>query len=568
MSDATTTPSNTGYTPWTRAARWGLVIVVLIAAGTRLIGLGSLDVWMDEVYSHEASSDLLPKLLKWETVSNESSSPLPFIEQKFTRRIFGEESPLSLRLPSALHGIASVAFLYLIVGFTIGWSAAFWAALLLAINPFALEWSREGRMYTQWTAATLLLIAMAYEAVRWTREEVPRPLAEPRHRAWDNPIALNWRWWLTGFLFMLVHAMNVMGTMTLGGVGLWLGVMGLVELKSNARAGLRILTGAALATGVYLCSWGLTGIAKALMVSGVAKAAKDFKPPVLQEEVLKFLQQVPGHVPTTAAIALWLLVLIGLVLLVRQGRWRIALLLTLAGLAAWLGYPAVAKSHYFAPKYVYTGVLTYCVGLGALAAWLSRGGFGLPLNGGRAIAALLVITAAAIAWPFTNEVFFVPKMEIRKALHPVQTQAKTGDVFILVPDYYESLDGYKPYRFGDNVMVIRGPKEARYGAMPDEEYKGTFETRFPTADPRSPKQPPGGTWLFLLNVEGDGPVMQRWEERLASVQRVLSAYGLTVDDVKKHLTPETFTLTLRLSLNEAGKGVIEHLTPTLGRRFR
>ena len=55
-------------------AKVGLCIVLLLAAATRLIALGSLDVWGDEVYSHDASSDLFAKLLKWETISNESSS--------------------------------------------------------------------------------------------------------------------------------------------------------------------------------------------------------------------------------------------------------------------------------------------------------------------------------------------------------------------------------------------------------------------------------------------------------------------------------------------------------------
>ena len=59
-----------------------------------------------------------------------------------------------------------------------------------------------------------------------------------------------------------------------------------------------------------------------------------------------------------------------------------------------------------------------------------------------------------------------------------------------------------------------------------------------------------------------------WDERLASVLRVLAAYGLTPDDVKQHLTDETYTLTLRLTRDASGKGKIEHITPTRGRKVR
>ena len=262
--------------------RWiivGGLLLLVVAAGTRLIRLGQLDLWGDEIYTYIPSTDLVPNLLRWETLENESSSPLPFLEAKVSRKVFGNNA-FALRLPSALHGVLGVLLLYLLVGrFTGRWGTAFASGLFLAVNPFALDHGREGRMYTQWLTAILLVTFMVCEAVRYARD--PRNAAQRELGPPDSmptggakPCPLDWRWWLLGVTFAYAHACNVLAVFNLLAIGLGLGLIGLITLSRNRRQGWTILLGTALATGVYLSSWALTGIAKLMFLGKGGRRSK------------------------------------------------------------------------------------------------------------------------------------------------------------------------------------------------------------------------------------------------------------------------------------------------------
>lgn len=598
----------------TKRAWLGLFAVILVAAAARLIGLGSLDPWNDEIYSHVASSELLPKLLRWETPGNESSSPWPFIEIKVARQIFGEGSALTLRMPSAVHGIIAVAVLYLVLNATVGSAAAFWSALLLAINPYALEWSREGRMYQQWLDSTIVLIGVAYAAVQHSRAARPASVGDestmPARSAaapvgscgtgpcpLTEPLWLDWRWWLTGVLLMLVHAANVMGTMTIAGVALCLGIFGVAEwLNGRFKAGLQVLLGSALAGAVYLGSWGLTGIGKMLFLMGdKSPPAKGFVPPVAVEEFAKFLEHTAGRPPLPVALAMWVIASAGLILLIRRGHWRLALLIAVVSLAPWLGFPSISKRHFFTARYVYTGLILFCAGLGVTLATLWQQGLLKRPALGKAAAVALLAAGVAASWPYTREVFFVPKMAISKALAPVQQHARPGDAFVLVPDWYVNLDGYLPYKFGPNVRVVRGPHRAVYAVGGDANFKGRFAQVyapvildrfnagrfrglrgrdviealiFSLTDADAAKAPQA-TWLFMLVAEeAPGDTKARWRYRFDQLDLLLAAYGLKPEDLLPLVDDTTYTLTVRLSRDAGGKGVVDHVTGAGGRRHR
>ena len=533
-------------------ARLGLLIVLILAAATRLIALGSLDVWGDEVYSHDASSDLFPKLLRWETASNESSSPWPFIEMKIARQVFGESSPLSLRMPSAVHGIFGVGLLYIVLGCVAGWRIAFWSSLMLTINPHGLEWSREGRMYTQWLGALILAIGVVHSAVEDVRL---------RQGAWHS-----WRWWLTGCLLMVVHAMNVMGTMTIAGIALWLAIVALVEMKGNRIIGLRILLGSALAGAVYLGSWGLTGIAKILLLMGGSNSAgRDTRP--LTDHILEYLTALPGHVPLPVALILWLAAIAGLLLLARSGHWRIALLIAIASLTPWMGFPFISKSHFWTTRYVFTGILPLSVGLGSLLAALWQGQLLRAKVAGPVVAVVLLAGSVAFAAPYLKEIFTQPKMEVYKALAPIKEHGREGEVIMLFPDWYISFDYYKPYRFAQKVTIIRGPKGTWRDASPDT-FKDTFDNLYGKSDAANVAKQPPAAWLFLLTPGHMGSDVSVWESRFKEVEPVLAAYGLKSADLASLIDAETYTITLRVSRDEQGNGKIEHVAKTRSRYYR
>ena len=88
-----------------------------------------------------------------------------------------------------------------------------------------------------------------------------------------------------------------------------------------------------------------------------------------------------------------------------------------------------------------------------------------------------------------------------------------------------------------------------------------------TLSKKLPK-PPQAAWVFMLRPETSAEPGKRWASRLEEVEPVLAAYGLNIANLLDILKDDPFTLTFRISRNENGQGIIDHVTPTVGRRFR
>lgn len=526
----------------------GAVVLLVLAGASRFIGLGALDPWQDEVLSFQTSSDLLPKLMSWVTPGNDVHSPLPFIEIKLVRAALGS-SDVALRLPAAAYGVAGVLAFYLVVGRCVTWAIGFAGALLLALNPFVLEWSREARMYSHWLFYALLAIGVAYAAVQ-----------RGDRGARD---ALNWRWWLLGLLFMLLHASSVSAIMTIGAIGLWLGLVALSELMRRSGRGWTILGGAALATMVYLCSWGLTGLGKLMTTLGRDPAASpDHHAPVFVHEFIGALRDLTGSAPAPVAIVLWVAAIAGWGLLWRMGHWRLVLLVALVTFVPWLSYPSITKHHFFAGRYVYPGLIGLSVGLAAAGVWLWQWGAAAGARRGR-IAAVAVMAAVIVFWaPVWRLLYTVPKMQVREALRPIWEHAESGDVVVVVPDWFACYESY--YGFGEQAKLILGPAPTRFaGAEVDREdgpFWDDFDTLMPTDDQAAP---PPGVWLFVVQHQGGETSMK---SNLDRAEAVFRAYGLTDSGARAELEKMSdgkLTLTVRIT-----REGIQHAVTTTGRAHR
>lgn len=124
----------------------GRFAVALLAGalGVRLLGLGTDDLWSDEVHTYEAVARPLSEL-----VSERLSAghfPIYFVMLKAWASLFGD-GHLALRLPSALLGTLLVVPSLSAFRRLLGPSEARWAAALLAFHPLWVELSREARMY-------------------------------------------------------------------------------------------------------------------------------------------------------------------------------------------------------------------------------------------------------------------------------------------------------------------------------------------------------------------------------------------------------------------------------------
>ena len=86
---------------------------------------------------------------------DERIPPLHYVALHAWVRVFGH-AEASVRLPSALAGVASVFVLYLLTKRLFGVGAALVAALLLAVAPYQIEYAQEARAYTLLVLMSLL----------------------------------------------------------------------------------------------------------------------------------------------------------------------------------------------------------------------------------------------------------------------------------------------------------------------------------------------------------------------------------------------------------------------------
>lgn len=118
----------------------------MLAAALRLYGLGAQSLWFDEAASVRIVRQDFGQMLS-SIREDERIPPLHYLILHAWVRVFGH-AEWSVRLPSALAGIAAVWVLYLLAKRLFGVVPALVAALLLAVAPFQIQYSQEARSYS------------------------------------------------------------------------------------------------------------------------------------------------------------------------------------------------------------------------------------------------------------------------------------------------------------------------------------------------------------------------------------------------------------------------------------
>jgi len=153
----------------TEALPWTFVLVLTaVAAVLRLFALTRQSLWVDEI-------------LTWQAIQPGGS--LLFVEQFFDTiqgpvylaaiwpLLHWQDSALMMRLPAAVAGIVTIPLFAILVNRLVNRQAAYLATLLLAINPFHIWYSQEGRGYAflmLWSVVTALYYAnMVKEKPTW-----------------------------------------------------------------------------------------------------------------------------------------------------------------------------------------------------------------------------------------------------------------------------------------------------------------------------------------------------------------------------------------------------------------
>lgn len=155
-----------------RGRHWLLAALVGLAATLRVLDLGGPSLWYDEVVSMRlARTPTVSGLFERLEATDATRAPLhPLILQNWLR-VFGT-SEFAGRSLSAVCGIGSVVLVLLTGRRMLNENAAWLAALLTAISPVLVQYSRELRMY----GLLVLLACFAWNIVAargvWSRTQI------------------------------------------------------------------------------------------------------------------------------------------------------------------------------------------------------------------------------------------------------------------------------------------------------------------------------------------------------------------------------------------------------------
>ena len=120
------------------------VLIILLAFALRVYGLDQQSFWSDEGLSVHYASSPVAELLQRITVG--FHNPLYFLGLHFWMRVAGS-SDWTIRFFSLWSSVLAVPLLYVLGRLLYGRTTGLLAALILAVNPFAIYYAQEARMY-------------------------------------------------------------------------------------------------------------------------------------------------------------------------------------------------------------------------------------------------------------------------------------------------------------------------------------------------------------------------------------------------------------------------------------
>lgn len=134
---------------------WVLMGLFLVSAVLRLFQINVQSLWLDEIYTMNMAdpANSWKQIYELSTV-NDPLSVLYFVFLNVWFKLFGY-SALAARLVSVLFGILSVYWIFRLGKALFDGRTALFAALLLTISPFHIEYSQEARVYSFYMFATL-----------------------------------------------------------------------------------------------------------------------------------------------------------------------------------------------------------------------------------------------------------------------------------------------------------------------------------------------------------------------------------------------------------------------------
>jgi mannosyltransferase len=152
-----------------RHALWtGLAVAgaLILATALRLYGIANESLWLDEATSLMLARMDIPSLVQWTAL--DIHPPLFYILLHYWRHL--GEGEAMLRGLSVLAGVLNVLVIYQLGETLFDRRTGLYAAVLLAVAPFAIWYAQEVRMYAWVTlllSASVLLALLSWQMRRW-----------------------------------------------------------------------------------------------------------------------------------------------------------------------------------------------------------------------------------------------------------------------------------------------------------------------------------------------------------------------------------------------------------------
>jgi len=144
-------------------------LILVLSLVLRLVNINQ-SLWLDEAIGAIAVRDFSYTGIVTEFMRFDNHPPLYYLVLKLWTDIFGY-SELSLRLPSVIFGVGTVALVYLIAKRMVAKSVILYpilSAIFLATSPFHIYYSQEARMYS---LSAFLVSLVFYLFLKLTNED-------------------------------------------------------------------------------------------------------------------------------------------------------------------------------------------------------------------------------------------------------------------------------------------------------------------------------------------------------------------------------------------------------------
>jgi hypothetical protein len=135
-----------------RTDRYGIWVLLALAAALRCWTITSKNLWLDESTSWDLATSSVPRLISW--TASDIHPPLYYLILKGWVAVFGD-SLIALRGLSVVASLVSVWLLLKLLDGAVPRVVAYVAVFWFAVSPHAIYYAQETRMYALATASVL-----------------------------------------------------------------------------------------------------------------------------------------------------------------------------------------------------------------------------------------------------------------------------------------------------------------------------------------------------------------------------------------------------------------------------